>query len=1167
MNSIFEYFQLNPVVDLLGWTLIHFLWQALVVAAVVFSVSTTIKRTNATLRYWLFASGMFGLLVCPLVTSWYLLPVAKRQDNQMAGAVTTVVVRSFVTSTGDTMPIAEAVDAFDRAMPSLETSGETEVVLQPIATLVGPWIPWLVGVWIAGVIFHVARLCAGLIRVQRWRSQAQVIDDGVLYQAFETLKSRMNIHAARIAETQALTGAAVVGIWKPLVLVPTSMLVGLSVKEMELVLAHELAHIHRHDYLVNLCQRVVESLFFFHPAVWLISRQISVEREHCCDEMAAELCGDRIALAKALTAMETIRCRESLAVAASGGALSKRIQRLLAGDPVPSGSPWSMGLVLATLVGALLWLVLPFVGDVSIAEASHHDIELPNESVERKELAVASPDDEIVPMSKQESLKKDPATGIDQRVFENIRMTVTSESAKTETGVDLKYSNVIPYTFIPRKIAKSLKATKLGTIDFSKHVPATFPEKLVGVTKPKPMEEPSTTRLTVYVNEVTDVKQGREIVPFPTDAIWVPAHLGFYGMNKNKQSKFDVVRIDKIDIGIGETFGPLNVLVLDDENSAFGLMGRQCVAKVRGKNGERLWHLAATGEFQLLKRGKTKKKKADTPAGLERGKNDENEIRHRPLRTPSANKLNRALVEIESGNGKLQHISYQALDVGRTATELLKHFSSVIEKHGSPMRMDSITNMESIVSAQIKSRNGDCVVAQEVLLNLPEGSKARVSLIGDSIQLTRNDRSNRVVIENGKVQWIDSVGVIRAEASVVANAGKLLVETKVDLNEVVMKISGLPDDKGIEDSARPSVQVNMNAATGAPKNEQQSPHRSVRYDIRDADGGKAMRMKMMWRYDMARLAKEAEAESGKSWTQIIYGDDAIDVKERDATKKDTSQASPAIDLPWHATGKVTDEQGNPLQGVAVTAHSGIGTLFRTGEATTGANGRFDFRFGPGVHSSNKRMVQAATISVKLAGHVEKDLHRQGDLVAALEKPNEIGWGGKTEEQLFLPGKTIELHFVMVKSVLVKGRIFGDNGKPLAGMKVSLRGHEMPPSQSGAAFATTDEQGRYKMSDVPANYSYQILVRPKKRGHPWLAWASAPITFLNGKSEGTHIKYVDNGSELDFSCQNLDLHLQGDGENWKLALSNAGERDLELKWDGLSSGNQVRAGAAWVTLGK
>src|SRR5262249_13851986 len=144
------------------------------------------------------------------------------------------------------------------------------------------------------------------------------------WQAIVTRLSR-RLHIARrvrIFRSSLVDVPTVIGWLKPVVLVPASALAGLAPHQLEAVLAHELAHIRRHDYLVNLMQTLVETLLFYHPAVWWLSRRIRLERENCCDDLAVHLCGDPYTYARALADLEQLRGgRRQLALAATGGSL------------------------------------------------------------------------------------------------------------------------------------------------------------------------------------------------------------------------------------------------------------------------------------------------------------------------------------------------------------------------------------------------------------------------------------------------------------------------------------------------------------------------------------------------------------------------------------------------------------------------------------------------------------------------------------------------------------------------------------------------------------------------------------------------------------------------------------------------------------------------------
>jgi protein involved in polysaccharide export with SLBB domain len=165
----------------------------------------------------------------------------------------------------------------------------------------------------------------------------------------------------RVLESSLITAPAVVGWIAPVVLLPVTSLAGLAPAQLEALVAHELAHVRRHDYLVNLMQSAVETLLFFHPAVWWVSRRIRVEREHCCDDVAVAVCGDRVVYASALADLERMR-GASFALAATDGSLVARVRRILSPstEKPANASSW-MGAVLVLLMVSVVPAVVSSV--------------------------------------------------------------------------------------------------------------------------------------------------------------------------------------------------------------------------------------------------------------------------------------------------------------------------------------------------------------------------------------------------------------------------------------------------------------------------------------------------------------------------------------------------------------------------------------------------------------------------------------------------------------------------------------------------------------------------------------------------------------------------------------------------------------------------------------
>jgi beta-lactamase regulating signal transducer with metallopeptidase domain/protein involved in polysaccharide export with SLBB domain len=187
-----------------------------------------------------------------------------------------------------------------------------------------------VGMWIVGV----ALLSMWQIAGWAWLHVIRRRGTPVRMEELERLVRRMNMRqSVRVIEAPGVQSPAVMGVWRPAILVPLGFMSGLAPTQVEAILAHELAHIRRWDYLANLVQLLVETLLFYHPCVWWISSQIRQEREHCCDDIAANVLGDRVAYAEMLVMLEGRRTPK-LALAAGGGSLSRRVRRLI-GAPLP----------------------------------------------------------------------------------------------------------------------------------------------------------------------------------------------------------------------------------------------------------------------------------------------------------------------------------------------------------------------------------------------------------------------------------------------------------------------------------------------------------------------------------------------------------------------------------------------------------------------------------------------------------------------------------------------------------------------------------------------------------------------------------------------------------------------------------------------------------------
>jgi GWxTD domain-containing protein len=208
----------------------------------------------------------------------------------------------------------------------------------------------------AGVAIFYLRSAGGWIAVRRLRHAGVRPPSAEWQERFTTLCTRAGVtRTVALIESCVTEVPVVIGYLRPVILLPASLAIGLSTEQVEALLLHELAHIRRHDYLVNLLQSAVEGLLFYHPAVWWVSHVIRTEREHCCDDAVVALRGDARGYARALAALESMRAPDGV-LAASGGSLVKRVRRLLRQPESPQGSPASTLAAFVLLIGAATML-------------------------------------------------------------------------------------------------------------------------------------------------------------------------------------------------------------------------------------------------------------------------------------------------------------------------------------------------------------------------------------------------------------------------------------------------------------------------------------------------------------------------------------------------------------------------------------------------------------------------------------------------------------------------------------------------------------------------------------------------------------------------------------------------------------------------------------------
>lgn len=354
-----------PWIQALGWSLVHFLWQGLLIGALFALARSLVSAEHSSIRYAVGLLAMAMLAVCPVLTLWVLWP-------QAGGATARI---------GETMVVASA---------SLQSGSMVDA-----GSTVADLLPLLVLVWLAGVAFMIWR------GVHQWRALRRIATLlAFRSKEIEELLLRVaqrfgGIPSARVLVSGFIDTPTLIGWFKPVILLPAAVVTGFPREQLELILAHELGHLRRYDHLVNLGQAIVETLLFYHPVVHWISREVRHEREICCDNLVLRLTdSEPREYARTLAALETVRqLTPQLAVAASGGILLDRVRRIIGAQHRPrSSGRSSLGTWLVTAVGATV-----IIGAVMMSRPGNDDADAVFDQPARSSSAPLAPLGDLLP--------------------------------------------------------------------------------------------------------------------------------------------------------------------------------------------------------------------------------------------------------------------------------------------------------------------------------------------------------------------------------------------------------------------------------------------------------------------------------------------------------------------------------------------------------------------------------------------------------------------------------------------------------------------------------------------------------------------------------------------------------------------------------------------------
>jgi beta-lactamase regulating signal transducer with metallopeptidase domain/thiol-disulfide isomerase/thioredoxin/uncharacterized GH25 family protein len=398
----------SPVIERLGWTLLHSVWQGLAVAIALALLLPATRRRGARLAYATCLGALVLVALLPAATFCVIPqgprtptpftsdlprttegPQAERRTaarpmlplgiDPMEAATKHPVDSSVAVPSSNVAPRLASTDEPPTDRPSARVS-KTSVSLAEASTTASPtrpavswrdragllgsqlreglaqWLPWTVLAWSAGVLALSLWNLGGWFAVQRLKLSGTRSVPLPIEQAAASVAARLGVaRRVRLLQSILVQSPVVIGVIKPAILLPASLITQIPADQLESLLAHELAHVLRHDYLINLLQGVIETLLFYHPAIWWISAQVRAERENCCDDMAIGVTSDRAVYVRALATVAGARPSQ-MVPAATGGRLIARLRRILGlVDPVAAHpSRWLTGVVILSLCGAAI---------------------------------------------------------------------------------------------------------------------------------------------------------------------------------------------------------------------------------------------------------------------------------------------------------------------------------------------------------------------------------------------------------------------------------------------------------------------------------------------------------------------------------------------------------------------------------------------------------------------------------------------------------------------------------------------------------------------------------------------------------------------------------------------------------------------------------------------
>ena len=358
------------MIDAIGWMLVHAVWEGGLVAAGLAITLWLARGGSSSMRYTLALAALVLAAVAPIVTT---VTLGHSPVNS-----THAIARQPIPATRLLPTTTSAASGTSASLTSSAAALPRRQLLDRVSARIDGLLPWFVGAWLVGVGLLSLRVVGGVAMVRRLGGRGLAAVDETTHVIATRLASRLGIRRmVRVVQSFSVDVPMVVGWLRPAVVVPVGLFASVAPAQLEMLLAHELAHVRRYDTIVNLAQTIIETLLFYHPAVWWISARVREERENCCDDLAITATGtDRRDYGAMLLLLEESRSTARLAAAATDGSLVRRVRRIILGPPtrVELGATWLAGIATMLIVFVV---ILPSRVPAIAAVAPHQQAAAP----------------------------------------------------------------------------------------------------------------------------------------------------------------------------------------------------------------------------------------------------------------------------------------------------------------------------------------------------------------------------------------------------------------------------------------------------------------------------------------------------------------------------------------------------------------------------------------------------------------------------------------------------------------------------------------------------------------------------------------------------------------------------------------------------------------------